>query len=85
VDTPTAEPAPSTAVDVVISCHDQGDLILGAVASALAQTYLPQTVVIVDDGSTDPVTLRALDTLEAANDARIVLIRQSNQHVSANR
>jgi hypothetical protein len=41
--------------------------------------------VIVDDGSTDPVTLRALDTLEAANDARIVLIRQSNQHVSANR
>jgi hypothetical protein len=44
--------------------------------------------VIVDDGSTDPVTLRALDTLdtlEATNDARIVLIRQSNQHVSANR
>lgn len=54
-----------------------------AVASALAQTYTHLDVILVDDGSTDPETLRTLDAL--AEDDRTTLVRQENQGLSAAR
>lgn len=58
----TAVSASETAV--VITCFGLGRWLPEAVASALAQTAPPQEVVVVDDGSTDPLTLQALDRLE---------------------
>lgn len=40
-------------VSIVVLCHDYGRFLPEAVESALAQTYRPVEVVIVDDGSTD--------------------------------
>lgn len=58
-------------------------MVLDAVASALAQTHPDTEVVVVDDGSTDSVTLAAISTVESAGQARV--IRQANQGLSAAR
>ena len=49
---------------VVIPCFDDGATIGEAVASVTAQE--PCELVVVDDGSTDPHTLRVLDELAEA-------------------
>lgn len=72
-----------TAVTVVITAHDQGDLVAEAVASARAQTLPPVEVLVVDDGGTDPGSRAVLDTLARTGTAR--LLRQENQGVSAAR
>lgn len=42
-----------SSVDIVIPCFNAGRYLRQAIDSALAQTYKPVNVVIVDDGSTD--------------------------------
>lgn len=48
-------------VSIVIPCYNAGSHLAEAVQSALAQTWLDVEIVIVDDGSDDPDTLRLLD------------------------
>ncbi|MGS1121652.1 glycosyltransferase family A protein [Rhodanobacter sp. UC4436_H3] len=48
-------------VSVVIPCYNAGEFLDEAVQSALAQTWQNLEVIIVDDGSTDPSTLRLLE------------------------
>src|SRR6266545_3351262 len=50
-------------VSVVIPVRDQGRYLPGAVESARHCGYRPVEVVVVDDGSTEPETLAALDAL----------------------
>ena len=50
-------------VSVVITCFDQGEALREAVDSVARQTMLPSTVIVVDDGSGDPATLRLLAEL----------------------
>lgn len=52
-----------TSVGVVVTAFDQGRLVTEAVTSALSQTSPVDEVVVVDDGSTDAASLRALDAL----------------------
>lgn len=67
-------------VAVVIPCFDDGATIGEAVESLRHEE--PHELVVIDDGSTDPATLRALDDLDAA---RIRVLRQENGGLSAAR
>lgn len=69
-------------VSVVIPCFNAGAFLEEAVQSALAQTWNDLEVVIVDDGSTDPATLAALEHVASP---RTRVIRQANAGPSAAR
>jgi len=68
---------------VVVPCYNSGEYLSEAVKSALAQTYEPLEVVVVDDGSTDRHTLDELASVAALD--RVHLVRQANQGLSAAR
>jgi glycosyltransferase involved in cell wall biosynthesis len=61
-------------VTVVIPCFNHGAFLAEAVVSALAQTAGVPRVIVVDDGSTDEATARALEDLPD----RIEVVRQAN-------
>lgn len=50
-------------VSVVIPCYNQGHFLAETLASVYAQTYDDLEIIVVNDGSTDPLTLAALATL----------------------
>jgi glycosyltransferase involved in cell wall biosynthesis len=61
-------------ITLVITCFNYGEYLADAVGSALTQVGGPPHVTVVDDGSTDPATLAALERLPAG----VGLIRQAN-------
>ncbi len=63
-------------VTVVVACFNQGEYLDDALASVLAQTYSSFEIVVVDDGSTDPATVRAIDRLDWP---RTRVLRQENR------
>jgi len=67
-------------VSVIIPTFNRANKVLGAIDSALTQTYQPLEVIVVDDGSTD-ATMAALDSLSG----RIKVIQQANAGPSAAR
>lgn len=69
-------------VSVVIPCFNAGEFLEEAVQSALAQTWQNLEVIIVNDGSTDPSTLRLL---EEARWPRTRIFHQQNAGPSAAR
>lgn len=70
------------AVAIVVTCYNLGRTIAEAVESARHQTLPPVEVVVVDDGSDEPQTRRALADLEAAG---IRVIHTANRGTSAAR
>jgi glycosyltransferase involved in cell wall biosynthesis len=68
-------------VTVVIPCFGYGEFVGEAVGSALRQEGGAPRVVVVDDGSTDAPTLRALEELPDG----VQLVRQDNAGVAAAR
>lgn len=79
----------SAGIDVVITSFNQGTFIREAVMSAAAQTLRPDSIVVVDDGSTDPASLETLAQLERELDSptgvALHVIRQANAGPSAAR
>jgi GT2 family glycosyltransferase/glycosyltransferase involved in cell wall biosynthesis len=69
-------------VSVVIPCHDDGVYLDEAIESVFHQSMDSFEIIVVDDGSTDPVTLRILDALPWP---RTTVIHQDNQGLSAAR
>lgn len=69
--TPSAEP-PS--FSVVIAAYQAADVIVGAVASALAQEPPPLEVIVCDDGSTDDLASALAPVAD-----RIVVLHQENR------
>ena len=62
-------------VSVIIPAWNAAPFIQTALRSALAQTYDPLEVVVVDDGSTDGTS----DIVESMADSRVRLFRQENR------
>lgn len=69
-------------VSVVIPCFNQGAYLPEAVDSVLSQTFRDIEIIIVDDGSDDPETIRMLDQYEKED---VKLIRTSNKGLAAAR
>ena len=70
-------PLPKTPlVSVLVSCYNYEPYVVAAVESALAQTWTPVEVVVVDDGSTDGSAERVRQRFGA--DARVRLLSQAN-------
>lgn len=72
------DPARRPTLSVVIPVYDAPELARRAVESALAQTWPPTEIVVVDDGSDPPLDLGELAP-------RVKLIRQANRGASAAR
>lgn len=68
-------------VSVIIPVYQGEKFILGAVKSALRQTYADLEVLVVDDGSTDGTAAR----LAGISDPRLTVLRQANAGSSAAR
>ena len=51
-------------VSIIIPCYNQGQWLEEAVTSALAQDHGDFEVILINDGSTDPVTRRIFDAIE---------------------
>jgi glycosyltransferase involved in cell wall biosynthesis len=68
-------------ITVVIPCFNHGSFVLESVERALGQHGGPPRVLVVDDGSTDEATERALAALPGG----VELIRQENAGVAAAR
>jgi glycosyltransferase involved in cell wall biosynthesis len=68
------------AVSVVIPCCDLGPFVEEAIDSVLAQTFRDCEIVVIDDGSTDPETLRVLAALDKPGTR---LIRSDNRGLPA--
>ena len=72
---------PSPAVSIVVPCFNGGHFFDGLMASLARQTFRDFEIVIVDDGSGDPQTLRKLLAL----DGQATVIRQMNRGPAAAR
>lgn len=68
-------------VSTIIPTFNRRDVVRRAIASALAQTYSNQEIIVVDDGSTDDTKT----VLEAEYGDRIRYVHQANSGVSAAR
>ncbi|MEN6543655.1 glycosyltransferase family A protein [Parvibaculum sp.] len=64
----------NSSYSVVVPAYNAAATVEEALHSILAQTVLPEVIVLVDDGSTDDTGLRA-----AQLDSRISVIQQTNQ------
>lgn len=53
------------AVSIVIPCHNGGRFLDALLASLAAQTFRDFEIIIVNDGSSEPATLRKLDELRS--------------------
>jgi glycosyltransferase involved in cell wall biosynthesis len=73
-------------VTVIVVCHNYGRYLAEAIDSALAQTYSPLEVLVIDDGSSDDsvaVASRYADRIRLLTQANVGLERTVNRAVAA--
>lgn len=72
-------------VYAVVTCYNQGSVIAETLDSLLQQSYRHLSILVVDDGSTDPATLACLDRYQHHHARSIQVIHKPNGHVSSAR
>ena len=72
-----AGPRSGPHVTIVLPVYNHRNLLPGAIASVLAQTYTDFELVVVNDGSTDGTR----EYLDGLTDPRIVVVHQENQRL----
>jgi hypothetical protein len=77
-----SSPPATPRVSVIVPCYNLGAYLEEAVDSVLSQTYQDFEILVVDDGSTDPVTIQLLDGFERP---RTTVYRTANQGLAAAR
>ncbi len=83
----TTQPTAATAlplVSVIVPCYNQGQYLEDALQSIEAAYRGPLEVIVVDDGSTEPRTIRALQEIEYTH-AAVHILRQANGGLSSAR
>ena len=66
----------SPSVSVVIPCFNDGRFLTEALKSVLSQTLLPVEIFVINDGSTDPKTIKLLHNI---NMPEVAVIHQGNR------
>lgn len=69
-------------VSIIIPCYNDGQFLDESVGSALGQTFSDKQVIIVNDGSTDALTL---EKLASFNHPSITVLHKGNGHLSSAR
>jgi len=69
-------------ISVLLPCFNHGAFVAEAVESVRAQTFQDFEIVVVDDGSTEPATVAALDALAGP---RVRVLRTANRGLPAAR
>jgi hypothetical protein len=69
-------------ISVLLPCFNHGAFIAEAVESVRAQTFQDFEIVVVDDGSTEPTTVTAIDALAGP---RVRVLRTANRGLPAAR
>ncbi len=69
-------------VSIVIPCYNHGEFLMETLDSVQAQTFGDYEIIIVNDGSTDPLTIELLHKLDRP---KTKVIHTGNQGVSAAR
>jgi len=75
-------PSKKVKVSVVIPCYNQGQWLWETIESVLAQDMDDYEVIVVNDGSSDPVTNRIVEEIEHA---KVLTVKTENQGLSAAR
>ncbi len=76
------KPDPKLSISVVIPTFNYARFLREAIDSALAQTFSPLEIIVIDDGSTD----NTAEVMTAyASDSRVRYLRQENRGLSAAR
>ena len=70
-------------VSVIVTCHNQANVIVNTISSVLRQTYDNWECIVVNDGSSD--NSESLIEEISRSDSRVKLISQDNQGVSFSR
>ena len=78
---PASMPVGETLVSILIPAHNAQQWIADTLRSAIAQTYEPKEIIVVDDGSTDQ-TLAIARRFESE---RVRVVKQNNQGAAAAR
>ena len=69
-------------ISIIIPCYNHGKYIIEAIESVIAQTYTDHEIIVVDDGSDDPETIKIIDNLNYPN---LKMIRTKNNGLSTAR
>jgi glycosyltransferase involved in cell wall biosynthesis len=79
------EPNTSEGISFVVPCFNAGDYLVEAVESLVQQPHaFPYEIVVVDDGSDDPTTLRAIARCAEWEGVRVIRQDHSGHHAARN-